>query len=67
MQDAGNATTVCARGQRMTTKLLHRTRLSDRHVEFVGVVLGMPAPLALDAHRDACGDVIGARRQVCRE
>src|SRR5215469_5221767 len=30
--------------------LLHRPRLCERHVEFVGLVLGMPAPGALKVH-----------------
>jgi hypothetical protein len=29
---------------------LHRLRLGERHVELVGIVLGVPAPDAFDAH-----------------
>jgi hypothetical protein len=37
---------------------LHRLRLGERHIEFVGVLLGVPAPGALDAHPDDYGNVI---------
>jgi len=36
----------------------HRLRLCERQVEFVGVVLGVPAPSALDAHYDDYQDCL---------
>ena len=37
---------------------LHRLRFGERHVEFVGFVLGMPAASALDAHPDDHRDAV---------